>query len=75
MLKIIPKETTAGSVEEDMQGVNTYNWVMIQIRTDTVTVVKAAECDRRESSHRTMDEEEEEKNLVADLYSGSEDRK
>ena len=35
----------------------------------------AAECDRRESSHRTMDEEEEEKNQVADLYSGSEDRK
>ena len=36
----------------------------------------AAECDRRESSHKTMEEEEEEeKNQVADLYSGSEDRK
>ena len=41
MLKIIPKETTAGSVEEDMQGVNTYNWVMVQIRIDTVTVVSS----------------------------------
>ena len=75
MLKIIPKETTAGSVEEDMQGVNTYNWVMVQIRIDTITVVKQQNILAGSQVTGQWNEEEEERDQVADLNSGSEDRK
>ena len=75
MLKITPKEITAGSVEEDMQGVNTYNWVMVQIRIDTITVVKQQNILAGSQVTGQWNEEEEERDQVADLNSGSEDRK